>query len=150
MRRQYDGQPDASHAMWPVSGAVMNDDRSLYSSCYYRFQRELLRALARRMGFDCFVVTLRVLSLRTLPEAQRVTFIRSVSEVMKNQLRKTDQIFDRFEEEEGVAVLLPGTGEAGARKVIERLERAFAACSDALLAPAACNFIMQPLFVKVS
>lgn len=150
MRRQNDGQSGAGHAMWPVHGTMTHGGVSLHSSHYYRFQREFLKALARRIGFDLTAVSLRVHGLDAMPQEQRARVLRAVTDVARSQLRKTDQLFERFTEEGGFALLLPGTREEGAWKAVARLERAFASCGEALLSPVVLAFGLEPLYVRAT
>ncbi|MBF0161483.1 MAG: GAF domain-containing protein [Magnetococcales bacterium] len=98
-----------------------NPDSQLHSYSFLEKQTEFLLQLGRRVGFDVFLILMRLEGGEDLPNAIRVGIPRLVSQALGRALRKTDISFDHETPGSSFAVLLPNTPAKNVYIVQEKL-----------------------------
>lgn len=112
--------------------AMFNSEDNLYSEAFFERHLSFLSGLARRIGFDLTMLTVRLRNHDQLPEAVRSQFTVALGQAVGDALRNTDLAFNQRSRSWEFAVMLPGTPEAGARIVVDKLATLLAGKIDHL------------------
>jgi hypothetical protein len=105
---------------------VLDSETQLYSHAFLPRQTEYVSVLARRLGFDLSVVTLRLENRDDLSPDEQAEMPPLLRETVGSVLRRTDLAFHREESGAEYALLLPGTPAERASVVIEKLRSGLA------------------------
>ncbi|MCB1738387.1 MAG: GAF domain-containing protein [Gammaproteobacteria bacterium] len=112
--------------------AMFNSEDNLYSEAFFLRHREFLSGLAQRIGFDLTMLTVTLRNHDQLPETVRNQFTVALGQAVGDALRNTDLAFNQRSRSWEFAVMLPGTAEAGARIVVQKLSELLAGKIDHL------------------
>ncbi|MCB1734601.1 MAG: GAF domain-containing protein [Gammaproteobacteria bacterium] len=112
--------------------AMFNSEDNLYSEAFFVRHREFLSGLAQRIGFDLTMLTVTLRNHDQLPESVRNQFTVALGQAVSDALRNTDLAFNQRSRSWEFAVMLPGTPEAGARIVVQKLSELLAGKIDRL------------------
>lgn len=106
--------------------SMVNYDQMLFSHNFYKRQSEFLISLAKRVGFDLSVITIKLSNAAELNEEQRNRAAKRLGDAVRIGLRKVDHIFNERRTEIDFAILLPGTSGEDAELVVEKIRSSLA------------------------
>lgn len=131
------------------SDSVMNHEHQLFSYGFLPKQIEFLRNLGRRVGFDVFMIIVRLEKADELPADELARIPLRVSEAAGVVLRTTDMSFDYQKPGFEFAFVLPNTPEKGVRIVVTKLKEILDPQLDAYPGEAHFTYTVQTIFEKV-
>ena len=101
----------------------VHSDTTLFSHSFLPRQTDYVAVLARRLGFDLSLVTVRLANPDALDEDTLSSVPSVVKDTASEVLRRTDLAFHHTESDFDYALLLPGTTVNQAEIVIGKLRR---------------------------
>lgn len=128
--------------------SVINQESNLFSFSFFQQQKEFLTALARRVGFDFSMITVKLANAETLKKEERIQSAISLGKAVQGSLRKVDQIFDAKRTGEEFFILLPGTPLANTQIVVDKIKKFLQDQKTTLTENARYSFATQELFDK--
>ena len=105
------------------SDAMINPERNILTYNYFKRQSDYLAKLAKRVGFDLSMLVIKLNDPKALSDTDRVTVARQIGESVRSALRNVDLAFDYQTDGEEYSVLLPGTTQAGATIVRDKISK---------------------------
>ncbi len=105
------------------SDAMINPERNMLTYNYFKRQSDYLAKLAKRVGFDLSMLVIKLNDPKSLSDTDRVTIARQIGESARTALRNVDLAFDYQTDGEEYSVLLPGTTQAGASIVRDKISK---------------------------
>lgn len=123
----------------------LNNDDSPFLHNFFKCQNDMLKVLARSVGFDLSMIVVKLAEgeALTVEERQQVSLL--FREVAQTTLRKTDQMFDIRQESSEINIVLPGTKAEKAEVVIEKLRDALQMQKDKMVERGKLTFSVETL-----
>lgn len=123
---------------------ALNTDDNPYQYNFFKCQNDMLTVLARRMGFDLSMITIK-LGGNDLNEEERLALAQTFQNIAQSTLRRTDRMFDiRFQDSQ-INIVLPGTKADKAQVVINKLRSALQDHRDKMMERGKLTFSVETL-----
>lgn len=103
--------------------SMVNPDHNLLSHNYFRRYTDYISSLGKRVGFSVNMIVVTLTNADRMSPEERVKSARKISDVVKVTLRSVDMAFDYQKDGREFSVVLPATNAAGARVVMEKMEK---------------------------
>ena len=132
--------------------SMLNPDSQVLSGSFLRQQAAYLPELAKRVGFDASLISIRMVGANKIAEPVRREAARALSKVITAHTRKIDQLFEESLNEQNAlphsefTVILPNTALNNASIVVQKIQRQINLNNEPALAGIELQFNIQSLF----
>jgi hypothetical protein len=132
--------------------SMLNPDSNVLSGSFLRQQAAYLPELAKRVGFDASLISIRMVGASKIAEPARREAARALGKIISGHTRKIDQLFEESLTEQNAlphsvfTVILPNTALNNASIVVQKIQRQINLNNEPALAGVELQFNIQSLF----
>ncbi len=114
---------NARHFQSAKDSSMVNPEVNLMSRGYFKNYSDHITLLAKRVGFDVSMITVRLANPGDFDAEKRQKIARTLSESVEKTLRTVDLAFEHHANGEEFAVVLPATNTTGAQNVLGKITK---------------------------
>ena len=134
--------------------SLVNPGSQVLSGGFLRHTARYLPELAKRIGFDASLITIRMVGAAKLDSEMRRVAAKALGRVIAQYTRKIDQLFEESLNADNAlphsefTLILPNTPLSNASLVVQKIQRQLSVNTDAELAGIELQFNIQSLFQR--
>lgn len=136
---------NAEHYQSAVNDSTVNPEHNLMTRSFFNRYKDYITALAQRLKFNVYTLTVNVANSDALDADTRITVARLLSDAVGKSLRSVDFAFDHQQTSGNFAIILPATDAKGATIVRDKIEKELLASAAKKARNAQFAFSLSPL-----